>query len=44
MLGWIEGLCESMVLGVTKDEHPRHPLYVPYTAELVPFAGRVVST
>ncbi|MDB5297797.1 MAG: hypothetical protein JWO31_3780 [Phycisphaerales bacterium] len=24
-------------LGVTKDGHPRHPLYVPYAATPVPF-------
>jgi hypothetical protein len=24
-------------LGTTRDGHPRHPLYVPYSAELVPF-------
>lgn len=24
-------------LGVTKDGHPRHPLYVPYSAELINF-------
>jgi hypothetical protein len=24
-------------LGITKDGHPRHPLYVPYTQELIPF-------
>jgi hypothetical protein len=40
VLGWIEGLCKPMALGLTRDGHPRHPLYVPYSAELVPFAGR----
>jgi hypothetical protein len=28
-----------MCLGVTKDGYPRHPLYVPYTAGLVPLTG-----
>ena len=27
-------------LGLTKDGHPKHPLYVPAAAEPVPFAGR----
>ena len=26
-----------VVLGITKDGHPKHPLYLPYGAELVPF-------
>jgi hypothetical protein len=39
VLGWIADLCEPMALGVTKDGNPRHPLYVPYAAELAPFAG-----
>jgi hypothetical protein len=40
VLGWIEGLCQPMCLGMTKDGHPRHPLYMPYSAELVAFGGR----
>jgi hypothetical protein len=40
VLGWIEGLCEPMALGITKEGHPRHPLYVSYSAELVPSSGR----
>ena len=40
LLGWIEDICEPVALGLTRDGHPRHPLYVPYTAELVPFAAR----
>jgi len=28
---------QPLALGVTKDGHPRHPLYVPYSAEKVPF-------
>lgn len=39
-LGWIEGLCTPMALDVTRNGHPKHPLYVRYTAELVPFSGR----
>jgi hypothetical protein len=33
-LGWVGGLCQPMCLGRTQDGHPRHPLYVPYSAEL----------
>lgn len=40
VLGWIEDICKPMALGITKDGHPKHPLYVPYSAELVPFNGR----
>jgi len=29
-----------LALGVTRDGHPRHPLYVPYAAPLLPFVGR----
>jgi hypothetical protein len=38
-LGWIKAGCEPMCLGVTKDGHPKHPLYVPYGAEQLPFMG-----
>ncbi len=40
VLGWIEDICEPLALGITKDGHPRHPLYMPFSAELEPFAGR----
>jgi hypothetical protein len=41
VLGWLDRLgVQPVSLGVTKDGHPRHPLYVPYTARLTPFAGR----
>lgn len=40
VLGWIEGICRPMALGITKDGQPRHPLYVPYTTEIVPFTRR----
>jgi hypothetical protein len=39
VLGWIKDACGPMCLGVTKDGHPKHPLYVRYGAELVPFMG-----
>ncbi len=38
VLGWIGGLCQPMCLSLTRGGHPRHPLYVPYTAELRPFS------
>ena len=28
----------ALVLGLTKEGHPRHPLYMPYSAEPVPWA------
>ena len=38
MLDWLAGHgILPLALGTTRDGHPRHPLYVPYTAELVPF-------
>jgi hypothetical protein len=39
VLGWIEGFCQPIALGLTKDGHPRHPLYAPYSAEVIPFTG-----
>ena len=40
-MGWLSELgIEPRALGVTKDGHPKHPLYVPYGAALVPFTGR----
>jgi hypothetical protein len=33
----IRPLCKPMCLGVTRDGRPRHPLFVPYSARLVPF-------
>jgi hypothetical protein len=29
-----------LALGITRDGHPRHPIYVPSAAALVPFSGR----
>lgn len=40
MLGWIEAHCEPVCLGLTKGGHPKHPLYVPYSTEMLPFTGR----
>lgn len=31
---WLLEYCDLMVLGLTKDGHPRHPLYVPGDAPL----------
>jgi hypothetical protein len=30
-------------LGVTTHGHPRHPLYVPYSAKLMPYCGRTAD-
>jgi hypothetical protein len=43
VMGWIEDLCAPMCLGLTRDGHPRHPLYVSYAARLVPF-GRTANS
>lgn len=41
VLGWIEReACEAVALGVTRDGHPRHPLYIRATAERIPYRGR----
>jgi hypothetical protein len=37
VLGWIRGICRPTCLGLTRDGRPRHPLYVPYSAELTAF-------
>ncbi len=48
VFGLIQEICEPVCLGVTRDGHPRHPLYVPYSAELValqvPRVNRVART
>lgn len=36
VLGWLDGY-ERFALGLTKEGHPRHPLYVPTSAELQRF-------
>ena len=38
-LGWLDRE-RCYALGLTKDGHPRHPLYLPLTAELTRFSGR----
>jgi hypothetical protein len=38
VLGEIERVCTPMALGITRDGHPKHPLYVPYYAERVPLS------
>jgi hypothetical protein len=37
VLGMLAGRVSICCLGVTKDAHPRHPLYVPASAELMAF-------
>jgi hypothetical protein len=40
-LGWLEGYgIKTLALGATREGHPKHPLYLPYSAPLAPFAGR----
>jgi len=40
VLDWLRELgIRPLALGVTKDGHPRHPLYVSYAAELAAFVG-----
>ena len=44
-LGWLRAFgVQPLALGVTKDGHPRHPLYLPKAAELAPFPGCVTQT
>jgi hypothetical protein len=41
VLGWLAEFGASpAALGRTKDGHPKHPLYLPKSAELAPFIGR----
>jgi len=41
VLGWLAAFgVKPVALGTTRDGHPRHPLYMPYTAELAPFVLR----
>jgi hypothetical protein len=45
VLGRLESYgIKPLALGLTKDGHPKHPLYLPRAAELVPFAGRLTQT
>jgi hypothetical protein len=40
VIDWLWNLSPTKptCLGLTKDGHPRHPLYVPYSARLMPYA------
>jgi hypothetical protein len=41
VLGWLRGLgIKPVALGLTKDGHLNHPLYVPYRVEPVAVEGR----
>jgi hypothetical protein len=41
VVGWLESYgVKLLALGSTREGHPRHPLYLPRNAELVPFSGR----
>jgi hypothetical protein len=42
MMRWVDAYpwIKPMCLGVTAEGHPRHPLYVPSSARLVPYEGR----
>ena len=41
VLGWLQAFgVRPVALGVTKDGHPRHPLYLPKGVEPVTFIGR----
>jgi hypothetical protein len=37
VLHWIAALCQPLCLGLTRQGHPRHPLYLPYTTKLMRF-------
>jgi hypothetical protein len=41
MLDWLEShSIRPLALGLTRNGHPKHPLYLPKAAELVLFTGR----
>lgn len=45
VLGWLQAFgVQPLALGLTKDGHPRHPLYLSKGAELVPFACRNLAS
>jgi hypothetical protein len=42
---WMEGYgIEPLALGLTRDSHPKHPLYLPKGAKLVLFSGNQTTT
>jgi hypothetical protein len=41
VLGWIEHVCRPMALGMTRDGHPKHPLYMPYESRLIRLSSRM---
>jgi hypothetical protein len=41
VLGWLQVIgVQPLALGLTRDGHPKHPLYLPGDAELVSISGR----
>jgi hypothetical protein len=41
VLGWLSRYrIKPLALGVTRENHPRHPLYVCYSARLMPLVGQ----
>ena len=41
VLGWLDTLrIKPLTLGSTRDGHPKHPLYLPKTSELIPLHRR----
>jgi hypothetical protein len=41
VLGWLENCgIKPLALGITWEGHPKHPLYLSYGTQLIPFAGR----
>jgi hypothetical protein len=40
VMGWLDNVvAQPKCLGVTKDGHPKHPLYLPSNSELVLYSG-----
>ena len=45
VLGWLAEIgVRPFALGLTMGGHPRHPLYLPKMAELVPFPGELLTS
>jgi hypothetical protein len=41
VLGWLaDAGVKPLAFGVTRDGHPKHPLYIPKTSGLLPFASK----